>query len=203
MFGNKHTYCKVKFDDEKTYWYRTNDYGFRAGMKVIVPVTNNGLWKIGTIVEAAVYKTEDVPYPLIRTKGIVGKAGFFAESKIRSHNALIERSKYPPIDISLADVQTRNGKVVYCTCARERELIRQGEITLQNPRILIENYPVSKESAIPKEAFKRMRDFIQKRNELIRQKNALIQKMERDRRQLELERDIEFDELMEELDQYN
>ena len=40
MFGNKHTYCKVKFDDEKTYWYRTNDYGFRAGMKVIVPVTN-------------------------------------------------------------------------------------------------------------------------------------------------------------------
>ena len=35
MFGNKHTYCSVRFDDEKTYWYRTNAYGFRAGMNVI------------------------------------------------------------------------------------------------------------------------------------------------------------------------
>ena len=203
MFGNKHTYCKVKFDDEKTYWYRTNDYGFMAGMKVIVPVTGNGLWKIGTIVEAAVYKTEDVPYPLIRTKGIVGKAGFFAESKVRSHNALINKSKYPPIDISLADVQTKNGKVVYCTCARERELIRQGETMLQNPRLLIENYPVSKESAIPKEALKRMRDFIQKRNKLLWQKYELARKTEQLRQRLQFERDIEFEEEMEDLDQYN
>ena len=170
MFGSKHTYCKVKFDDERTYWYRTNRYGFRAGMKVIVPVKNNGFWKIGTIVEKAVYKTEDVPFPLIQTKGIVGKADFFAKSKIRTHNARIEQSKYPPIDISLAYVETRNGKVLYCTCARERELIRQAEMTLQNPTILIENYPVSKESAIPVEALKRMRDIIQKRNDLIRQK---------------------------------
>ena len=164
MFGNKHTYCKVKFGDEKTYWYRTNDYGFRAGMKVIVPVTNNGLWKIGTIVEAAVYKTEEVPYPLIRTKGIVGKAGFFAKSKVRSHNAIIDQSPYPPLDISLAEVQTQNGTVIYCTCARERELIRQAETTRPNPRLLIENYPVSKKSAIPKEALNRMRDIIQKQN---------------------------------------
>ena len=185
MFGDKHTYCKVKFDDEKTYWYRTNDYGFRAGMKVIVPVTNNGLWKIGTIVEAAVYKTEGVPYPLIRTKGIVGKAGFFAESKVRSHNALIERSKYPPIDISLADVQTRNGKVVYCTCARERELFRKLEAINKEPYVLIENYPVSKESDIPVEARKEMERRI---------------KRLQDR---ELQKWNDFDELMEDLDQYN
>ena len=192
MFGNKHTYCKVKFDDEKTYWYRTNDYGFKAGMKVIVPVTNNGLWKIGTIVEAAVYKTEEVPYPLIRTKGIVGKAGFFAESKVRLHNALIERSKYPPIDISLADVQTRNGKVVYCTCARERELFRKLEAINKEPYVLIENYPVSKECDIPREAEERM---IQKIKRLNRYEKRL--------KELELERDIEFEEEMEDLDQYN
>lgn len=192
MFGNKHTYCKVKFDDEKTYWYRTNDYGFRAGMKVIVPVTNKGLWKIGTIVEAAVYKTQEVPYPLIRTKGIVGKAGFFAESKIRSHNAMIERCKYPPIDISLADVQTRNGKVVYCTCARERELFRKLSAINKEPFVLIENYPVSKENDIPYEARERMIQKIKRLN-----------KYEKRLQKLALERDISFEEEIEDLDQYN
>ena len=192
MFGNKHTYCKVKFDDEKTYLYRTNDYGFRAGMKVIVPVGNNGLWKIGTIVEAAVYKIQEVPYPLIRTKGIVGKAGFFAESKIRSHNAMIERCKYPPIDISLADVQTRNGKVVYCTCARERELFRKLEAINKEPFVLIENYPVSKENDIPYEAKESMILKIKRLN-----------KYEKRLQKLALERDIAFEEEMEDLDQYN
>lgn len=185
MFGNKHTYCKVKFDDEKTYWYRTNNYGFRAGMQVIVPVSSNGKWKIGTIVEAAVYKAEAVPFPLIRTKGIVEKAGFFAEAKVKQHNAQIERSKYPPIDISIASVKTARGNVTYCTCARERDLFRKLEAINKEPYILIENFPVSKETDIPREA----------RKELERRLRALSNR--------ELEREIDFMEMMEDLDQYN
>ena len=68
MFENKHTCCSVRIVDEKAYRYRTNFYGFRAGMKVIVPVSNNGLWKIGTIVETRVVTAENAPYPLLRTK---------------------------------------------------------------------------------------------------------------------------------------
>ncbi len=181
----KHTYCRVRFDDENTYWYRTNEYGFKAGMKVIVPISNNGLWKIGTIVEVQKFDAEDVPYPLIRTKGIVSKAGFFAEGKIASHNKMIERSKYPPIDISLASVKTARGNVTYCTCARERDLHRKLIAYNKEPFILIENYPVSSESAIPREALK----------ELNRREKAI-----QDR---ELDREIDFMELMEDLDQYN
>ncbi len=92
----------------------------------------------------------------------IGKAGFFAESKIRTHNALIKKSKYPPIDISIADVQTKNGKVVHCTCARERELFRKLEAINKEPYVLIENYPVSKESDIPREARKEMELLLQR-----------------------------------------
>ena len=95
MFGNKHTYCKVKFDDEKTYWYRTNDYGFRAGMKVIVPVTNNGLWKIGTIVEATVYKTEDVPYIGLAERWGAGSTKI-ADGDIIKLNEPVDSQDYPP-----------------------------------------------------------------------------------------------------------
>lgn len=90
-----------------------------------VPVSNRGLWKIGTIVETRVVTAETAPYPLIRTKGIVEKAGFFADTKVKMHNRQIERSKYPPIDISIASVKTRHSSVTYCTCARERELHRK------------------------------------------------------------------------------
>lgn len=185
MFGNKHTYCSVKFDDEKTYWYRTNSYGFRAGMKVIVPVSNNGLWKIGTIVETRVVTAQDAPYPLTRTKGIVEKAGFFADAKVKTHNRQIERSKYPPIDISIASVKTRHGSVTYCTCARERDLHRKLIAINKEPYVLIENYPVAKESDIPREALKEL--------------NARIKRIKR----AELDREIDFMELMEDLDQYN
>lgn len=185
MFGNKHTYCSVRFDDEKTYWYRTNSYGFRAGMKVIVPVSNNGLWKIGTIVETRVVTAENAPYPLIRTKGIVEKAGFFADSKVKTHNRQIERSKYPPIDISISSVKTRHGSVTYCTCARERDLHRKLIEINKEPYVLIENYPVAKESDIPREAVKEL--------------NARLKRIKR----AELDREIDFMELMEDLDQYN
>ena len=179
-----------------------------AYLRVAVTVFNycraqiNKLGIFCTIVEKAVYKTEEVPYPLIRTKGIVRKAGFFAKSKVKSHNAQIERSPYPPIDISIADVQTRNGKVTYCTCARERELFRTLEAINNHPYVLIENYPVSKESDIPYEARKELQRRMKNLRDWEKQRSLAFEQ-ERKQRDLELERDIEFEEDMEDLDQYN
>lgn len=192
MFGNKHTYCKIRFNDEKTYWYRTNEYGYRAGMRVIVPVTDNGKWAIGTIVETTVYRAEAVPFPLVQTKGIVRKAGFFADAKISLHNDQIEASAYPPLDISRTEIQTQNGKVTYCTCAREREVLRKLKIINNWPYVLVENYPISAEWDIPPEARERMRQQIKR-----------IDEYEKRLRELEFEREVEFEEEMEDLDQYN
>ena len=185
MFGKMFIYCSVKFDDEKTYWYRTNERGYRTGMKVIVPVSGNGLWKIGTIVGIQTFDANSIPFPLIRTKGIVQKAGFLAQSKVDSHNKEIERSKYPPIDISIADVKTARGKVVYCTCKRERDLHRELLRINKEPYITIENYPIAAETDIPREA----------RKELERRIKGLQKR--------KLDKEIDFMELMEDLDQYN
>lgn len=185
----KHIYCSVRFDDEKKYWYRTNERGYKTGMKVIVPVSNNGLWKIGTVVDVQKFKTEDVPYPLTRTKGIVRKAGLFAQSKVDQHNTEIQKYKYLPIDISIADTDTLKGKVTYCTCARERELFRTAMKKYKEKYILIENYPVSAESEIPLSA-----------QRALKKRLKAINKIKRER---ELEYWNSFDELMEELDQYN
>jgi len=185
MFRKKIIYCRVQFDDEKTYWYRTNEHGYKPNMKVIVPVSSNGLWKIGTITEVQKFGIDNVPYPLIRTKGIVEKAGIFAQSKINSHNKEIERSKYQPIDISIADVKTPRGRIVYCTCKRERDLHRELLRINKEPFITIENYPLSAEMDIPREA----------RKELERRIKGL--------QKHKLDEEIDFMELMEELDQYN
>lgn len=185
MFRKTFIYCRVQFDDEKTYWYRTNEHGYKSGMKVIVPVSNNGLWKIGTITEVQKFDIDNVPYPLIRTKGIVEKAGFFAQSKVDSHNKEIERSKYPPIDISIADVKTSQGRIVYCTCKRERDLHRELLRINKEPFITIENYPLSAETDIPLEA----------RRELERRIKGLQKR--------KLDKEIDFMEMMEDLDQYN
>ncbi len=158
-------------------------------MNVIVPVTNNGMWKIGLIVDVKVFSAEAVPYPLIQTKGIVGKAGWLAKSKVEQHNKEIERSKFPPIDISIADVDTASGKVTYCTCIRERDLFRKAIAGYKEKYILIENYPPSAETDIPRAAQKQLQKRLK-----------AIEKLKRER---ELEYWNSFDELMEELDQYN
>lgn len=174
------------FDDgADCYWYRTNAAGFRVGMKVIVPISGIGLWKIGTITETRTVTEDDAPYPVLKTKGIVAKAGLFSESKVKSHNDKIKKSKYNPIDISVAEIKTRRGTVKYCTCARERELERKLIDMYKEPFILIENYPVSKESDIPREALKRLNDRLNK-----------IKKMQE-------KHEYGFMELMDDLDQYN
>ena len=178
LFGKKYHYYLVKFDTDKSYWYRSNDSGYRTGMKVIVPISNNGLWEIGVIVEAKSFKANDVPYPLDKTKGVVEKAGLRAQHKVDVHNAEIDNSKYPPLDISVAGVRTRKGIVDYITCEEERNQMRKKYADRKPKIVMIETYPMAKPDEIPKEAQKRLRE----------EKLELLNY---------------YMELMEELDQYN
>ena len=157
MFLKKRlTYCSVSFGDDRSYWYRTNEYGFRAGDKVIVPVSNNGLWKIGTILNVKRCYTDEAPYPPNRTKGIVEKAGLLSSGKVDKHNLQINNAEYPPMDISISSIDTPAGRVTYCTCARERNILRKKMERYKGKYVLIENYPVAQESEIPIEALNRL-----------------------------------------------
>ena len=37
---HKYIYCSVKFDTEKSYYYRTDERGYHIGSKVIVLIEN-------------------------------------------------------------------------------------------------------------------------------------------------------------------
>lgn len=75
-FEKRYNYYLVKFEGEKTYWYRSPYGYFRTGQKVIVPVTDNGIWKIGTVTERKQFALRDVPYPINKTKGMVTLSTF-------------------------------------------------------------------------------------------------------------------------------
>lgn len=157
LFEKKYNYYLVKFDDERTYWYRSLSAFHRLGTKVIVPISNNGKWKIGTIAGKQKFVLKDVPYPLIKTKGIIQEAGLLSENKVALHNTEIDGSKYPPIDISIASIKTRKGMIEYLTCQRERELLRETLKKRNKKIVIIENYPVSDFSEIPLEAQERLK----------------------------------------------
>lgn len=198
LFGKKYYYYAVRFDTEKTYWYRASSGGFRLGTKVIVPVTNNGKWEIGTVEEKIKCTTKDAPYPMEKTKGIVKRAGWFGNGAVRRHNKKIENSPYPPFDISHASVQTKSGTVEYITCRRERELLKRSSFC-SGKRAIIENYPPVGLRDIPAEARLRLREKLRQ----IREAERYIDEEKRLREEAENERLDAFLEEMEELDQYS
>lgn len=198
-------YYLIKFGDGKTYWYRFGSGAFKVGTSVIVPVTNNGLWQIGTVENVGKYTVENLPKPIVSTMGIVGKAGIFAKRKIKLHNAVIQKSPNAPIDISKSSVETANGVIEYITCKRERQFLME-ENENGEQRVIIENYPVASERDVPKEALIRLKNLLNQRRELEQAKREMeIQQWEAEKaeRDLEFERENEFMELMEDLDEYN
>lgn len=199
MFEKHYFYFRVRFDGEKQYWYRSPSGGYFVGDKVIVPVSNNGLWKIGTVTEKIKCKRNEVPYPLNQTKGVAGKAGLFAEGKVKRHNRAIEESKYPPYDISVAAIKTKDGYREYITCRAERELVRNALRERGDKRLVIENYPTAGLHEIPPEAEKRVRDTKRK----IAEEQRRISREIKRQKEEQLLREIEFEEEMEDLDQYN
>ena len=69
-----HTYCEVAFDDSgRTFYYRTRNPALKVGDVVYVPVGYKYEKKIGTIVSMKDYVGKKAPFPLEKTKYIIGK----------------------------------------------------------------------------------------------------------------------------------
>ena len=175
MFEKKYCYYLVRFDNGTTAWHCSNESGYKVGVKVIVPTTNNGKWDIALITEAKRFTEKEVPCPLTQTAGIVCKAGITANHKVKAHNDQLARCKQKTVDISTMSVKTRKGLVTYVTCKEERELLRR---KFGKKAALIETCPPAKFSEIPKEAQKAYKNQ-------------------------QFEEENNFMELMEDLDQFN
>ncbi len=73
-YDDVHTYCEVAFDDSgKTFYYRTRNPELKVGDEVYVPVGYKYQKKIGRIVSMEDFLGSEAPYPLERTKHIIGK----------------------------------------------------------------------------------------------------------------------------------
>ena len=73
-YDDVHTYCQVAFDQsEKYFYYRTRNPHLRVGDKVYVPVGYKYEKKVGTIISMKNYVGTKAPYPLEKTKHIIGK----------------------------------------------------------------------------------------------------------------------------------
>ena len=69
-----HTYCEVAFDDSgRTYYYRTRNPELQVGDAVYVPFGHKAPKKIGVITSIEDYVGHEVPFPLEKTKHIIGK----------------------------------------------------------------------------------------------------------------------------------
>lgn len=69
-----HTYCQVAFDESgKAFYYRTRNPELKIGDEVYVPVGYKYQKRVGTIVSMEEYIGKDAPYPLEKTKFIIGK----------------------------------------------------------------------------------------------------------------------------------
>ena len=69
-----HTYCSIAFDDSgKTFYYRTRTPELQVGDFVYVPVGARYEKRMGRIVRMQDYVGRRAPYPLERTKHVIGK----------------------------------------------------------------------------------------------------------------------------------
>lgn len=67
-------YCGVMFPyQDRVYQYRTEDNTIRPGDMVTVPIGENNEEKTARVVSVDVYRYPDVPYPVHKTKMIIGK----------------------------------------------------------------------------------------------------------------------------------
>ena len=69
-----HIYCEVVFDDSgKSYYYRTQDTTLEVGDAVYVPYGKNAPKRIGVIIDIESFFACDVPFPIEKTKFIIGR----------------------------------------------------------------------------------------------------------------------------------
>ena len=74
--NTEYIYCGVAFPySERFYLYRTDDKTIRPGDRVIVPIGEDNEEKSAQVVSVDVYRYNDVPYPVHKTKVIIRKDG--------------------------------------------------------------------------------------------------------------------------------
>ena len=72
---DQYIYCSVTFGDERLYSYICEFEEIDVGDIVVVPTGKNNEEKIATVVDVSVYRYDEVPYPLNKTKIIISKIG--------------------------------------------------------------------------------------------------------------------------------
>lgn len=135
LFQKKYIYVQVCFLHGKhPYTYRTKDRSINVNTVVMVPAGDEVKPAIVTGVRE--YKEKDVPYPLEKTKEIIGKAD-------RANRKLFKGiDMRMPLDISVKSVQILDGYARVVTDKAERWEMR--ERYLRRPDIkIIETYPAS------------------------------------------------------------
>lgn len=67
-------YCSVAFEKYgQTYYYQTDNEDIEVGDSVIVPCGGSNTERKGTVEEIGYYRTDNVPFPLEKTKSIISK----------------------------------------------------------------------------------------------------------------------------------
>ena len=73
-YNDIHTYCFVEFEEGgQAFCYRTRNPDLKVGDMVYVPVGYKHEKKVAKIVSMKDYKGKKAPYPLEKTKHIIGK----------------------------------------------------------------------------------------------------------------------------------
>ena len=135
LFEKKYIYVQVCFLHGKhPYTYRTSDRSIAVNTVVMVPAGEE--IKPAIVTSVRVYKESEVPYPLDKTKIIIGKAD-------RANRKLFKGvDMRMPLDISVKNVQIPGGFARVVTGKAERQEVRNRYRNRADIK-LIETYPVS------------------------------------------------------------
>ena len=72
-YNDTHTICQISFGGDECFYYRTRNPDLKIGDTVYVPVGYNYEKKAGKIISMREYIGYKAPYPLEKTKYIIGK----------------------------------------------------------------------------------------------------------------------------------
>ena len=129
LFPKKYRYVLVLFQSaDHAYSYRTEDRSIKQGDIVMVPVAGKDP-QPAYVSEVRIVTEENAPYPLARTKMVLGKA----DRKTRK--AFVLNDNRIPMDISRYRVNTPDGVVEITTTEVERKILR--EKYKNHPRVKI------------------------------------------------------------------
>lgn len=141
LFPKKYRYVFVLFQSaSQTYCYRTKDKSIKQGDIVMVPVAGKAL-QPAYVSEVRIVTENNVPYPLEKTKMVIGKA----KRKIRK--AFVMNDNRIPMDISRYRIGTPNGVIEVTTTEAERKVLREKYKNHPRVKIIETRKPASPQDA--------------------------------------------------------